>query len=134
MHFVVLHHTGWPGHPDHYDLMLQSEAGRDDDDPVLKTFSTHADEFPDPSGGGIRLVLIAPHRRAYLHYQGPLSDQRGRVERVDEGEMNPLCTSPLAEGRDAEAALQIELRGRRLWGKYRLRRVNAEEYAFEKSF
>jgi hypothetical protein len=128
MRFVVLHHIDWPGHPDHYDLMLQSDTGRDDDDPVLKTFSTLADKFPDPAESGIRLALIAPHRRAYLLYQGPLSDNRGRVERVDEGEMNTLSTEL-----DRGAVVRIELQGRRLRGEFQLRRGNDEEYAFTKN-
>ena len=47
MRFVILHHTGWPGRADHYDLMIQTAAGKDDDDRVLKTYSTLTDVFPD---------------------------------------------------------------------------------------
>lgn len=122
MRFVVLHHTGWPGHPDHYDLMLQMESGHDDDDRVLKTFATLTDAFPDPSAGAVRLALLAPHRRAYLRYQGAVPGQRGQVERVDEGELGFL------------PELQIELQGQRLRGKYLLRRTEGEQdYLIEKT-
>jgi hypothetical protein len=35
-------------------------------------------------------VALPPHRRRYLHYQGPLTDRRGHVVRVDAGRCRPL--------------------------------------------
>lgn len=35
--------------------------------------------------GRFDLALIAPHRRAYLHYQGPVPAGRGTVTRIDRG-------------------------------------------------
>ena len=61
MRYVVLHHTGWRGHPDHYDLLLELAAGR----AKLKTFSTLQDTFPAQAS---ELKLIRAHRRAYLAY------------------------------------------------------------------
>jgi hypothetical protein len=37
--------------------------------------------------GQLDLALLAPHRRAYLDYQGPISGGRGSVLRVDRGEL-----------------------------------------------
>ncbi len=36
--------------------------------------------------GCFDLTVIAPHRRAYLDYQGPISGGRGEVTRADRGE------------------------------------------------
>jgi hypothetical protein len=88
MRFVLLHHTGWPGHEDHYDLMLQKEAGENDDSDVLTTYSTAADAIP--AGNGEILSLNHAHRRAYLSYEGSLKGGRGSVTRVDEGELEWL--------------------------------------------
>jgi hypothetical protein len=123
MKFVVLHHTGWPGHCDHYDLMLQVEARQSDDDRVLKTFSTQADVFPVPP---VLLKKNVDHRRAYLKFEGEASDGRGRVERVDAGEFHFL---------DAPDAIwqnvRLELFGNRLKGRFLLRCTGADEFSFE---
>ena len=105
LRFVVLHHTGWPGHTDHFDLMLQKEEGSGDDSPVLTTYSTERDQFP--SAG----VILAPnhdHRRAYLTFEGELSQQRGRVRRVDAGTLEWLGTN------------HFRLMGTQLSGEFRL--------------
>src|SRR5579862_9794749 len=83
--FVVLHHTGWPGQADHYDLMLQVRPGTSDDDRVLKTFATCCDQFPTGDIDVFRLV--EDHRRAYLQFEGDLSGKRGQVRRADKGEL-----------------------------------------------
>jgi len=36
------------------------------------------------------LTRLPPHRRLYLTYEGPLTDGRGHVERVDEGTVHIL--------------------------------------------
>jgi len=83
LRFVVLHHTGWAGHADHFDLMLQKEEGSSADSLVLATYSTAADEFP--AGSGELLFPNHDHRRAYLAFEGPLAQQRGTVQRADAG-------------------------------------------------
>jgi hypothetical protein len=136
MRFVVLHHTGWPGKPDHYDLLLQFAEGASDDDLVLRAFATVRDEFPLPGActagqassgtGACRLRLQADHRRAYLTFQGAVSGGRGGVERVDEGAcemLAPRATEP--------EDMCVRLAGARLKGCFRLRRVEASTYAFE---
>jgi hypothetical protein len=137
MRYVVLHHTGWVEQPDHYDLMLQLEEGRADDEPVLKTLSTLSDEFPTgvshaghaggPTAQINLLRLISNHRRAYLTFQGPLARNRGNVERVDEG--NLMSFEQLAGG----AELRVQLAGRRLNGEFRLRHLGQGIYCFEAS-
>ncbi len=143
MQFVVLHHTAWPAHPAHYDLMLQMKPGLSDADPVLKTFATLTDEFPDgkshadararkagagdPVAQANLLRLIADHRRAYLSFEGALSADRGRVVRVEAGALNFLGTP--------DAGLQelrFHLEGQILRGDYRLRHMGGGTYAFER--
>ncbi len=125
MRYVVLHHTGWPGHADHYDLMLQMRDGRSDEDAVLKTFATADDVFPWP-GGKATLQLISDHRRAYLDLEGPLSGQRGVVRRADAGELLLLDKIPALDG-----DIRVGLYGRRLQGQFRLRKLHDAAYAFE---
>jgi hypothetical protein len=125
MRFVVLHHTGWPQHADHYDLMLQFQSGRSDDDLILKTFATESDQFPsgDPANNMARL---SDHRRAYLSFEGEVSGNRGNVERVDEGELSDIS------GDAAMNEIQFVLRGKKLSGRFKLIR-RAGIYSFEKS-
>lgn len=106
LRFVVLQHTGWPGHPDHYDLMLQKEPGSSDDDTVLATYSTSNNVFP--SGSGEILFSNHDHRRAYLTFEGALSQQRGSVTRADEGTMEWIASDI------------VRLSGQRLRGEFRL--------------
>ena len=108
MRFVVLRHTGWPRHADHYDLMLQREKGCSDNDRVLMAFATLDDQFPR---AGSKLRKIDDHRRVYLRYEGAISDDRGDVKRVDEGELAWI---------DA-ALLQFSLQGQSLYGAFSLR-------------
>lgn len=73
MRYTVLHHTGWAD--DHYDLLLDLDGAS-----ALLTW--RLDAFPSPT----RITLSAPHRRMYLDYEGPVSNNRGAVLRVATGE------------------------------------------------
>lgn len=143
MRFVVLHHTGWPGHGDHFDLMLQAEAGDSDAAPVLKTFATLTHEFPDgkshadvrqrdeqalgPDAQTNLLRLIDDHRRAYLEFEGDVSGGRGRVARVESGTLAWL------QPPEADALLlRFALQGARLKGGYRLRHMGGGIFSFER--
>ncbi len=121
--FVVLHHTGWPGHADHYDLMLLLEPCDDGERRVLKTFATPADVFPDPAPE-MFLKRIQDHRRAYLDYEGAVSGGRGAVTRVDAGPLRVLRT-------DATLGdIVVELSGARLRGDFALRHTDDGVYTF----
>src|SRR5258708_65677 len=109
MRFVVLHHTGWPSHSDHYDLMLDRSDGGDDAEKVLMTFGTKSDEFPNP---GAKLRRLADHRRAYLYFEGPLSAGRGTVKRADEGGFQMIDGNP--------ERMKFVLNGMRLKGTFTL--------------
>jgi hypothetical protein len=123
MNFVVLHHTGWPGHADHYDLMLQIDPGKNDDDLVLRTFSTLSDAFPAPPAV---LKENIRHRRAYLKYEGPVSENRGTVTRADEGEVRVI------DGSVQSRIMQLEFFGSRLSGLCCLRSTDGEIFSFER--
>lgn len=81
--------------PAHYDLFLETEAG-DDDHKGLLTFHTLTDQ--PPIGDGEILRMGQMHRRRYLHYEGPLSDNRGSVRIVDRGSFRWMPQSDPAEG------------------------------------
>ena len=85
MRYVVLHHTGYPGQPDHFDLMLAVDA-----DGPLKTW--RLTRWPaEPSDVA---EPIHDHRRRYLTYEGPISGGRGQVRRVAAGEADILAGEP----------------------------------------
>jgi hypothetical protein len=71
LHYAILHHTGIP--MPHYDLMFElTPGGR------LATWRS-----PDwPVEFGTLVERLADHRRDYLDYEGPVSNNRGQVARV----------------------------------------------------
>lgn len=77
---VLLRHAMEAG--THYDWLI-ARPGED----LLWTA-----RVADPSSrwaelGRWTLEALAPHRRVYLTYEGPVSGDRGTVERVDSGEV-----------------------------------------------
>lgn len=108
--FVVLRHECPPEFekPSHWDFMLEFGA-------VLRTWEIM--QLPKawaPALGerskesSVQLVELPDHRLAYLEFEGPLSGNRGRVERCDAGTYELLHAST---GR-----LEVRLRGQRLAG------------------
>jgi hypothetical protein len=83
--FAVLLHRVGPGSGrtdrDHLDWMWQV------DDNDLWTWSTPIVDFAQVSHANFEIdaVAIADHRQRYLDYEGELSDNRGRVDRVAAG-------------------------------------------------
>ena len=65
----------------HYDLMCESSPGS-----ALMTW--RAPDWPPVAGD--ELIRIGDHRRDYLEYQGPVSNNRGSVRRVQ----TPLVLTP----------------------------------------
>jgi hypothetical protein len=123
MRFAVLEHTGWPGHADHYDLLLQVAAGVNDDDPVLLTFSTA--ELVFPIGRPDLLHRKANHRKAYLHIEGVRAlPDKGQVKNRDCGELRWLS------GPDTFYEKRLfQLSGGELRGTFSLQKLG-EQYVF----
>ena len=90
--FVVLHHFGWPGHVDHYDLMLEWTG-------QLRTWS-----LADWPAESMQATALPAHRLHYLEYEGPISNGRGQVRRVDAGSFE------LVAGALGEDATMVECR------------------------
>lgn len=128
MRFVILHHTAWPGKPDHYDLLIQVHEGTENDR-FLKAFYTEVNALPIPSQADetrreSRLMQQEDHRISYLTYQGQVGGGRGRVVRVDEGECEHLMEPTREE-------LKCHLKGQRLNGIFRLRHHEQAEWSIE---
>ncbi len=102
--FVILHHQLDDG--EHWDLMVEWGKG-------LATWQL-AREPVNRGSLPIPARRIANHRKAYLEYEGPLSRDRGRVRRVDQG---TVTIEELTGGRWV-----FELTGSRLAGRFVLAR------------
>src|SRR4051812_11331615 len=74
MRYVVLHHEGFGDA--HFDLMFESAP-----DSSLMTW--RATDWPLAAGDVV--IRIGDHRRAYLEYEGPVSNDRGHVRRIAAG-------------------------------------------------
>ena len=108
LRFALLEHRTSEGV--HWDLLLEV-AGQS----RLATWRLAAN--PCITAGPIRCERIADHRRVYLEYEGPISGGRGDVKRVDGGAATWLAPP--------EQQTAFELRGGRLWGRYRIRQGEA---------
>ncbi|PHS10695.1 MAG: hypothetical protein COA78_10785 [Blastopirellula sp.] len=85
--FVILHHV-LPLEAEqatHWDLMLET-------DDVLRTWSLDNEPTLAEANTG---EAIADHRKQYLIYQGPISNNRGHVTQIDRGEYQILEESPV---------------------------------------
>lgn len=72
--YVVLHHTGID--QPHYDLMFEWDSRR-------PLGCMRCSNWPPTNGAAFE--RLADHRREYLEYEGPVSDNRGEVKRVEAG-------------------------------------------------
>ena len=108
--FVILRHeTPTAGsRPSHWDLMLEHGG-------ALLTWELPTLAFPSLPGSFEQLNVqrLADHRLHYLEYEGPLSNNRGSVQRIDAGrfhleaETSTTSVRVRAEGRVFRFALQL---------------------------
>jgi hypothetical protein len=98
--FVILHHILPDG--EHWDLMLQRGE-------TLLTWRLDADPT-GPNPFPVSAWRIGEHRLAYLDYEGPVSDNRGHVTRVDTGTYELRAMS--------DRGCRFELRGGCLTGTF----------------
>jgi hypothetical protein len=105
--FVLHKHSGYGKL--HFDLMI-ARGER------LATWQLFADPRDLQPGGEISAVRIQPHRLAYLDYEGPISGDRGRIERLDRGR----CRWTQID----EATIELTFQGRDLIGPFRLQQTH----------
>lgn len=99
--FVLLLHEMPPDHAraTHFDLMISSGD-------ALLTWSLA--ELP-AKGTVITAEQLPNHRLTYLDYEGPVSNDRGNVRRVDGGEFVSIERT--------ETRYEVDLRGEKLCGR-----------------
>ena len=106
--FVILRHEMPKDspRPSHWDLMLEFDG-------VLLTWElpTLAFESLPASFERLNICRLADHRLAYLSYEGPVSNDRGEVQRIDAGRFEVLEASETSVRIQATGARwQIEMR------------------------
>lgn len=115
LRFVILYHQMPPGSArrDHWDLMLESRDG------FLWTWA-----FPPPLNPNtpVAATRLADHRSHYLEYEGPISDGRGEVWRIDAGSYATQTFD------DFGAPNQVLLHGSRIRGRLRLTQVDNDNH------
>ena len=79
--FAILRHFDFPGRDDHFDILLEVSSGEDEQQTALVKFETNS----DLASGNLLVEHKGLVRRRYLRYEGPMTGNRGHVERVDRG-------------------------------------------------
>ena len=106
--FVILQHElpASAPRPSHWDLMLEFDG-------VLLTWELPTLAFEGLPANFERLNIrrLADHRLAYLSYEGPVSNNRGEVQRIDAGCFEVMEASETwARIQATGARWQIEMR------------------------
>ena len=107
--FVIHIHRGYGD--DHYDLMI--EQGQ-----ALATWQLPASAAA--LEGPCEAMRLADHRRHYLAYEGPVSNNRGSVTVVDRGECTVLTC--------LDDRWVVEFHGRLLQGRRELVRLRGDRW------
>jgi len=107
--FVIHIHSGSGRR--HYDMMLA-------DGDALATWQLLRSPLGLAEGESIPARRIQPHRAAYLEYEGPVSRDRGRVDRLDAGTYERLATG--------QTCWRVHLHGHRLAGPFELSRPDEQ--------
>jgi len=111
--FAVLRHDS-PGGL-HFDLLFEMGS-------ALKTWA-----LPQPPGPGKMVCEALPdHRPIYLDYEGPVSGDRGSVERWDGGTYEVLSRS--------DRELVVRLAGEKLVGRAALERMGKDPRQWQISY
>ena len=111
--FVILHHRLDDG--EHWDLMLEHGD-------VLLTWQLLREPV-DASSLPIPARRIADHRKAYLDYEGPVSGDRGTVQRIDRGTVEFKTT--------VDDQFVFKLDGTKLRGSFVLGRKHGNQWTME---
>lgn len=88
--FVVLYHRLPEPNPrkSHWDLLLENPSNEGFD---LLAFALQA---PFEDWKQERTIKLANHRRLYLDYEGPISEDRGDVSKVQQGTVRWISLEP----------------------------------------
>ena len=107
--FVILWHKLPQGNrPSHFDLMIEQMDS-------LVTW-----ELVDwPTESAVKLRRLPDHRLEYLEYEGPVSANRGTVQRFDRGELD-------WQGSWSRGQLELRFRGTRVRSAARLERGSVD--------
>jgi hypothetical protein len=110
--YVILLHELPDGHErsTHWDLMLESGDG-------LRTWALPVEPTASMD---CQARQLADHRLAYLEYEGPVSANRGRVARWDQGEYRLLTETP--------ETLEVVLQGTKLRGRLTLKKGDGSHF------
>ncbi len=96
---VLRHHL--PDGTHHFDWLLEpadppaphaAERADDPNERVLIAWRLAA--WPIPAGSSIAAERLPPHRRLYLNYEGPISGNRGTVQRIATGTATISADTP----------------------------------------
>ncbi|HEV7280311.1 MAG TPA: hypothetical protein VGN57_08880 [Pirellulaceae bacterium] len=111
LRFVLLRHElpASSARPSHYDLMLERPSD-------LFTL-----ELCEPLRSDVSQTAreLAPHRKVYLDYEGPVSHDRGEVRAVDRGGLTIVAWT--------ESTVEVDLLGDALRGRLTLTREASRE-------
>lgn len=100
-------------HP-HWDLFLEQSHTE-----TLRTWRLSR----APDGGQPQIAHLLPdHRPIYLDYEGPVSGNRGTVQRWDTGTYEPLKNHP--------DQVELKLQGARLNGRILLTKLSDSEWQY----
>lgn len=115
LRFVVLYHQMPPrdGRGNHWDFMLEEHD-------ALTAWAL--DAVPELSEKSIPCVQLPPHRKHYLDYEGPVSNDRGTVKRYDIGTFEWIERS--------ESKVVVRINGERLTGEIEITRDLGSDHAW----
>ena len=113
--FVILKHE-CPQTIDHWDLMLeQSDHLTCWQAPLTPSKWGHSP---------ITLTKIFDHRKKYLHFEGEISNNRGKVSQIDHGEYRYISKST--------NEWEIELTGVTLKGTWKIKQMVGHQWELQK--
>ena len=110
--FAILQHLVAGG--EHWDLLIEQSA-------ALATWQLQK----EPKANALEInpaKKLPDHRKVYLEYEGPVSNNRGEVKRIDQG----LCEIILS----SDTLWCVRLKGQLLIGQFRLQYVEADKWTF----
>lgn len=134
--FVLLYHDCPAGHPrpSHWDLMLEQEGmlrtwalaqlPQDWRPLVDETEAVRRAACPAAAASNtVSAESLGDHRPAYLDYEGPVSDDRGEVMRIESGTFEPQS--------EAADCWEVAITGRSLSGRITLSRAPSAGTAWQ---